>query len=160
MNNCIAIVCLLLVANTGCSQTRGSLRTFQQACDLQRLNVEYAALLQAKRRQLVPGAPAVKYDSALLKGVVEHNRDMEVSNNLFHADQARCVELVGMNPELWQCRRDPKLLALAIWSLFQASVKGHCEAQASPSYYRVAVSCSQNYFVVRLHPIHVISNEE
>ena len=94
--------------------------------------MEYAALLQAKRRQLVPDAPAVVFDAAPLKGVVEHNWVMEASNKLFHADQARCVELMGMNNGLWQCRQNPKLLAQAIWSQFQASVKGHCEAQVRP----------------------------
>ncbi|WP_162549840.1 hypothetical protein [Hymenobacter nivis] len=160
MNKYIALACLSLLANTVSSQTRGPLRTYKQACNLQQLNHEYAALLQVKRRQFVRNAPAVVFDPALLKDIVEHNRIMEVRNKLFHADPAPCAELVGMSPELRQCRSDPKLLALAIWSAFQTSTKGHCEIQASPEYYSVAVSCSQNYFIVRLQHISVISNEE
>ena len=103
---------------------------------------------------------AVVFDASILPDVVRHNHVMEASNRLFHADQAQFFELIGLNPGLWQCRGEPKLLAQAIWEQFQASTKRHCEAQASPGQYRVAVSCSESYFIVRLYPIPVISNEE
>ena len=160
MIRCIILASLLLVALSVRSQQRGPLPAFKPACNLQQLNKEYAALLQAKRRQLIPDAPAVVFDASILPDVVRHNHVMEASNRLFHADQAQFFELIGLNPGLWQCRGEPKLLAQAIWEQFQASTKGHCEAQASPGQYRVAVSCSESYFIVRLYPIPVISNEE
>lgn len=95
------------------------------------MNKEYAALLQAKRRQLVPNAPAVVFDASILPDVVRHNQVMEASNRLFHADQVQLFELIGLNPSLWQCRGEPKLLVQAIWEQFQASTKGHCEAPAN-----------------------------
>ena len=144
----------------GSQSTTGSAPCFRAHLQLAAVEQGIRRPAAAKRRQLVPDAPAVVFDASILPDVVRHNHVMEASNRLFHADQAQFFELIGLNPGLWQCRGEPKLLAQAIWEQFQASTKGHCEAQASPGQYRVAVSCSESYFIVRLYPIPVISNEE
>jgi len=159
MKRCGACASLLLLALTSSSQNRPVKRVFKPACDVWQLNKEYAALLHAKRQQLTPRAPAVVVEGTMLPDVIRHNQAMEQRDSLYHADRPGQVELVGMNSELWACRRDPRLLAQAIWSQFQASTKGHCEAQANPEHCRVAVSCSQRYFIVRLYRSSVIGKD-
>jgi len=134
MKRFVAFAPILLLALTVSSQNRPVQRLYKPACDLSQLNKEYAALLQAKRQQLMHNAPAVVFDATILPGVIQHNQAMEQRDSLYHADHTDQIEMVGMNSELWVYRRDSRLLAQVVWSQFQVSTKGHCEAQANPEH--------------------------
>lgn len=129
---------------------------FKPACDLKILNEEYAKLLYAKRRLANPKVQPVVFDVAMLPDATLHNKAMEERGKLYHSDQAQSVELIGMSTELINLQRDPKRIAEHIWTIFNGSVRGHCEAQEDGERYRIAISCSQRYFVVRMQPIPVL----
>ncbi|RFP66470.1 hypothetical protein D0N36_03740 [Hymenobacter lapidiphilus] len=129
---------------------------FKPACDLKRLNEEYAKLLYAKRRLVNPKAKLVVFDVAMLSNATLHNKAMDERDKLYHSDQAKSVELIGMSTEFINLQRDPKRIAEHIWTIFNSSFKGHCEAQEDGERYRIAISCSQKYFVVRMQPIPVM----
>ncbi|MDU0369092.1 hypothetical protein ACFPAF_01700 [Hymenobacter endophyticus] len=138
---------------SGVTRSQNPQHIYKPACDLKRLNDEYVKLLEAKRKLLNPKAQKVMFTAALLPDAVLHNRSMEERDKLYHSDQAQAVELIGMSSEISNLQQDPKRIALYIWNIFNSSIKGHCEAQEDVEKYKVAVSCSQKYFVVRFQPI-------
>ncbi|WBO86403.1 hypothetical protein [Hymenobacter yonginensis] len=154
MPKSLLLIGILLFAVDAYSQRPSP--AFKPACDLKRLNEEYAKLLYEKRRVTNPKVQPVVLDVAMLLDATLHNKAMDERDKLYHSDQAQSIELIGMSTELINLQRDPKRIAMYIWSMFNSSVKGHCEAQEDGERYRVAISCSQKYFVVRMQPIPVM----
>ena len=117
------------------------------ACDLQKLNQEYVAQLSRIRKQLLPTAPAVRYDSHLLYPTVLHNMKLEKADSLFHDLYCRSAELVGT--KYGEKSNDPVTLVRFIIGQLQSS-EGHCVVQSNPEYLYVAVCATANFYVVRL----------
>ena len=131
---------------------------FPPLVELRALNLAYVREL-ARRRQLrqplPPSFQPVQYDSLLLPGTVLHNQRLVTANGaLFHDSQQPHAELCGYSSDLVRYRNQPAQLAHAIWQMFDDSKKGHKEIQQDHQYAYVSMSCSDNYFVVRLdrHP--------
>ena len=124
---------------------------FVPACDLTQLNVAYVAELNHQRKLVNPKAKLVQVDAAMLPSTILFNAVLQQRDSLFHDKSHQNVELVGMSSDLRLQSTDPQLLAKYIYHCFAQSAMGHCEAQDDFTLCHVAISCSENYFVVRLN---------
>ncbi|WP_139921427.1 hypothetical protein [Hymenobacter sp. DG01] len=134
---------------------------FRPPCDLLELNREYVGALNYKRHQALASAPIVRFDSNLLFGTVQHNQRMQEQDSLFHDYATFHAELVGGIADVEPYRNNPRKLAHYIWSRFNASPK-HAAIQQDVALQYVSISCSSNYFVVRLdtHPSKLHRDEQ
>jgi hypothetical protein len=123
-------------------------RSFEPLCDLEALNVEYAAALNYKRRLACPTARSVYFDRNLLLGTVLHNQRMAQKDSLYHY-QTFHAELAGSHINADECRGNARKLARYIWTRFNES-PAHAATQRDTSLRFVSISCSEKYFIVRL----------
>lgn len=127
-------------------------RSFTPLCDLESLNVEYAAALNYKRHLACPQARPVVFDRNLLFGTVLHNQRMAQKDSLYHYPTFH-AELVAAYINCVECRSNPRKLARYIWTRFNDS-PAHAAIQRDTTLRFVSISCSEKYFIVRLddHP--------
>lgn len=146
----LMLVTGLVACQVAQAQVKPTAPAFVPACDLQELNREYIIALNHVRHQLDPNAPLVRFDPALFVLTVLHSAKMEQTDSLYHASGLglrNAAELVGTKYPI-QIQDVKKLVKFVLTSLQNS--EPHCELQSNTNYIYVAISSTENYYVVRL----------